>query len=93
VVIARREARAAGGLGRESGHLDSLCCRKGAAEASSATGSLGIGQDATVGLNRIAWLLTVGAALITALLLFVSGYNGYGALAIAVGLSAAINLR
>ena len=44
-------------------------------------------------LNRIAWMLTVGAALITALLLFVSGYNGYGALAIAVGLSAAINLR
>lgn len=43
-------------------------------------------------LNRIAWLMTVGAALITAALLFVSGYNGYGALAIAVGLSAAINL-
>ena len=42
--------------------------------------------------NRIAWLVTVGAALITALLLFVSGYNGYGAVAIAVGLSAAINL-
>ena len=42
--------------------------------------------------NRIAWLITVGAALITALLLFVSGYNGYGAVAIAVGLSAAINL-
>ena len=37
--------------------------------------------------------MTVGAALITALLLFVSGYNGYGALAVAVGLSAAINLR
>ena len=43
-------------------------------------------------LNRIAWLVTVGAALITALLLFISGYNGYGAVAIAVGLSAAINL-
>ena len=42
--------------------------------------------------NRIAWLVTVGAALITALLLFISGYNGYGAVAIAVGLSAAINL-
>jgi hypothetical protein len=46
-----------------------------------------------VPLNRIAWLLTVVAALVTALLLFVSGYNGYGALAIAVALSAAINLR
>ena len=44
-------------------------------------------------LQRIAWLLTVAAALVTALLLFVSGYNGYGALAIAVGMCAAINLR
>jgi len=43
-------------------------------------------------MNRIAWLLTVVAALITALLLFLSSYNGYGALAIAVGLCAAINL-
>ncbi len=43
-------------------------------------------------LNRIAWLMTIGAALITAVLLFVSGYNGYGALSIAVGLCAAINL-
>jgi hypothetical protein len=46
-----------------------------------------------VPLNRIGWLVTVGAALITALLLFLSGYNGYGALAIAVAASAAINLR
>ncbi len=45
-----------------------------------------------VSFNRIAWLITVAAALITALLLFISGYNGYGAVAIAVGLSAAINL-
>jgi hypothetical protein len=66
---------------------------EGRAEASSATGPLPIGEDAPVPLNRIAWLLTVVAALVTALLLFVSGYNGYGALAIAVALSAAINLR
>jgi len=46
-----------------------------------------------VPLNRIAWLVTVGAALVTAVLLLLSGYDGYGALAIAVGLSAAINLR
>jgi hypothetical protein len=65
---------------------------EGPSEASSATGSLPIGEDARVPLNRIAWLLTVAAALITALLLFISGYNGYGALAIAVGLCAAINL-
>lgn len=44
-------------------------------------------------LNRIAWAVTVVAALVTALLLFLSGYNGYGALAIAVGVSAAINVR
>jgi hypothetical protein len=55
-------------------------------------GPVAIGQDAGVSFNRIAWLITVGAALITALLLFISGYNGYGAVAIAVGLSAAINL-
>ncbi len=44
-------------------------------------------------LQRIAWLLTVAAALVTALLLFIAGYNGYGALAIAVGACASINLR
>ncbi|HWI07252.1 MAG TPA: hypothetical protein VNT54_07015 [Solirubrobacteraceae bacterium] len=43
--------------------------------------------------NRYAWLATVAAAAITALLLFLSGYKGYGAVAIAVGVSAAINLR
>jgi hypothetical protein len=56
-------------------------------------GPLPIREDGGVSFNRIAWLVTVGAAFITALLLFISGYNGYGALAIAVGLSAAINLR
>jgi len=54
---------------------------------------LPIGEDADVPLNRIAWVLTVVAAFVTALLLFLSGYKGYGVLAIAVGLSAAINLR
>jgi hypothetical protein len=46
-----------------------------------------------VPLSRIAWLLTVAAAFITALLLLISDYNGYALLAVAVGLSAAINLR
>ncbi|MEA2141974.1 MAG: hypothetical protein QOI64_404 [Solirubrobacteraceae bacterium] len=64
----------------------------GGSEASSVAGPVAIGQDAGVSFNRIAWLLTVAAALITALLLLISGYNGYGAVAIAVGLSAAINL-
>jgi hypothetical protein len=44
-------------------------------------------------LNRIAWSVTVGACAVLAVLLLVSGYQGYGALAFAVGLSAAINLR
>ena len=44
-------------------------------------------------LNRIAWLLTVGACLITGALLLISGYMGYAAVAGAVGASAAINLR
>ena len=44
-------------------------------------------------LSRIAWLLTVGASLVVALLLLISDYNGYALLAVAVGLSAAINLR
>lgn len=57
------------------------------------TGPFPIGEDAGVPFNKIAWLVTVGAALITALLLFLSGYDGYGAVAVAVGLSAAINLR
>jgi len=52
-----------------------------------------IGEDGAVSFNRIAWLVTVAAALVTALLLLLSGYNGYGAVAVAVGLSAAINLR
>lgn len=45
-----------------------------------------------MGFNKIAWLVTVAAALITALLLFVVGYNGYGTVAVAIGLSAAVNL-
>lgn len=46
-----------------------------------------------VDLGRIAWLTTVAAALITAVLLLVSGYDGYGVVALAVAASAAINLR
>lgn len=44
-------------------------------------------------LARIAWLLTVGACLVTAALLFVSHYVGYGCVAVAVAAAAAINLR
>ena len=44
-------------------------------------------------LSRIAWLVTVVACLITATILLVSGYVGYFAIAVAVALSAAINVR
>ena len=44
-------------------------------------------------LSRLAWLVTVGACLIAALVLLLSGYDGYAGIALAVGLSAAINLR
>jgi hypothetical protein len=45
-----------------------------------------------VPLTRIAWLATVAACLLAAVLLLVGGYQGYAALAVAVGASAAINL-
>lgn len=43
-------------------------------------------------LHRLAWLLTVAAAIVTGVLLLISGYQGYSALAAAVAASAAINL-
>jgi hypothetical protein len=45
-----------------------------------------------VSITRIWWLVATLAAVITGVLLLVSGYNGYGALAFAVAASAAINL-
>jgi hypothetical protein len=44
-------------------------------------------------LSRIAWLLTVFVCLVTAALLVIAHYRGYAAVSIAVGASAAINLR
>lgn len=43
-------------------------------------------------INRVAWLVTVLVALLTALLLLLSGYTGYAGLGVAVAASAAINL-
>jgi hypothetical protein len=45
-----------------------------------------------VNLARIAWLVTVGACVVAAVLLLVSGYQGYAAVVLAVGASAAINV-
>lgn len=44
-------------------------------------------------LQRLAWLVTVVALLIGALIMLLSHYQGYAALFAAVALSAAINLR
>jgi hypothetical protein len=46
-----------------------------------------------MGLSRIAWIVTVAAALITSLLVLLSGYEGYAGVFLAVGIAAAINLR
>jgi hypothetical protein len=46
-----------------------------------------------VDLGRIAWLVTTGVCLIAAAVLLVDGYLGYAGVLVAVGLSAAINLR
>jgi hypothetical protein len=44
-------------------------------------------------VNRVAWSATVLVALLIALLLLLSGYNGYAGLGLAVAIAAAINLR
>ena len=50
-------------------------------------------HDVAVSLGRIGWLATVIVCVIAAVCLFISDYTGYGVLALAVGASAAINLR
>lgn len=42
--------------------------------------------------SRIAWVVTVVISLVTSLLCLLSDYNGYAAVFLAVGVSAAINL-
>jgi hypothetical protein len=46
-----------------------------------------------VGVERIAWLVTVLALLVMAVLLLLADYKGYAGLSVAVAASAAINLR
>ena len=46
-----------------------------------------------VNLARAGWLATVAACAIAVVILLLQGYFGYGGVAVAVGLSAAINLR
>ena len=51
-----------------------------------------IGNNAPMTITRVAWIVTVLVALLTALLLLLSGYTGYAGLGVAVAMSAAINL-
>jgi hypothetical protein len=51
-----------------------------------------IGKNDRVTVTRIAWIVTVLVALLTALLLLLSGYTGYAGLGLAVAAAAAINL-
>ncbi len=54
---------------------------------------MGARENTRVPISRIAWLLTVVACLITAGLLFLANYVGYGFVAVAIAGAAAINLR
>jgi hypothetical protein len=51
-----------------------------------------IRKNAQMTITRLAWLVTVLVALLTALLLLLAGYTGYAGLGTAVAASAAINL-
>jgi hypothetical protein len=51
-----------------------------------------IGRMLPVKFERVAWLLTVLVALITALFLLLAGYTGYAGLSTTVAAAAAINL-
>jgi hypothetical protein len=50
-------------------------------------------HNSGVSLGQITWLLTVVASVVAALLLLLNGYVGYFGVLLAVGASAAINLR
>jgi hypothetical protein len=50
-------------------------------------------ENSRVPLSRIAWLVTVAVCILTAIILFIDDYAGYGGVALAVAVSAAINLR
>jgi hypothetical protein len=45
-----------------------------------------------VAIARVAWIVTVLVALLTAVLLLISGYTGYAGLGVAIAISAGINL-
>lgn len=46
-----------------------------------------------VSLERIAWLVTTAGFVVAAVILLISGYQGYAGISAAVAASAAINLK
>jgi hypothetical protein len=63
------------------------------AAAGGTAGVIGAWDHTPVRVSRIPWLVTVLICVVAALLLLISGYQGYAAVVLAVGASAAINLR
>jgi hypothetical protein len=49
-------------------------------------------KNATSSLSRTAWITVTGICVIAALLLLINGYDGYSAVLLFVGVSAAVNL-
>jgi hypothetical protein len=49
-------------------------------------------SDRQVSLARVSWITVVVVCAISAILLAVSGYNGYAITVAAVGIAAAVNL-
>jgi hypothetical protein len=45
-----------------------------------------------VNLARVAWLVTVGALMVTVIVLLAQGYYGYAGVTFAVALAAGVNL-
>ena len=60
--------------------------------AARAESDLQGGQDEDMSLARVAWLVTVVAFVIAALLLLVNGYLGYFLVLLSVAFAAAVNL-
>jgi hypothetical protein len=81
----RRFAGSRRAIGRAVWRADRTDCNAGVAPT--------VQNDASMTLQRIAWLVTVVALLIGALIMLLSNYQGYAAVFVAVAASAAINLR
>jgi hypothetical protein len=62
-------------------------------EGTGATGDRSQRHNAPVDLERMSWLTTALACLLTAAILLVQGYVGYAGVSFAVAVSAAINLK